>query len=100
MRQKIEDSYHRDLQSILFSLPLFMLRKVYHIHPIPINSITPHPLCTHYLRTFRQHCATVFCSYENSIFQNLHPIQTFIPIFSWNVACVFLLFYYSLANVF
>ena len=99
MRQKIKDSYHRDLQSILFSLPPFLLKRVYHIHPIPINSITPHPLSTHILRTFHQHCATVFRSYKNSIFQILNPIQTFIPIFSWNVACVFVPFYYSLAKV-
>ena len=100
MRQKIKDSYHRDLQSILFYLPPFLLKRVYHIHPIPINSITPHALSTHILRTFHQHCATVCRSYENSIFQILHPRRTFIRIFSWNVACVFLLFYYSLAKVF
>ena len=100
MRQKIKDSYHRELHSILFSLPPFLLKRVYHIHPISINSITRHLLSTHILRTLHQHCATLFRSYENSIFQILHPIQTFIPIFSWNVACVFLLFYYSLAKVF
>ena len=100
MRQKIKHSDHRDLQSILFSLPQFLLKRVYHIHPIPINSITPHPLSTHILRTFHQHCATVFRSYENSIYQILRPVQTFIPIFSWNVACVLLYFYYSFAKVF
>ena len=100
MRQKIKDSYHRDLQLIPFSLPPFLLKKVYHIRPIPINSITPNPVSTHLPSSFNQHCAIVFRSFENRIFQILHPIQTFIPIFSWNVACVFLLFYYSLAKVF
>ena len=92
MRDKIKDSYHRDLQSILFSLPPFLFKRVYHIHPIPINSITPHPLSTHILRTFHQHCATVFRSYENSIFQILHPIQTFIPYFHGTLHVFFCFF--------
>ena len=71
---------------------------------IPFLSIQSHPIpyphMTHILCTFHQHCATVFRFYENSISQVLHPIQTFIPILSWNVACVFLLFYYSLPKIF